>query len=62
MAMKITEDCIACGACLPECPTEAISEGDIYVIDPNVCVECEGHFDTPQRVSVCPIDDCIIKA
>jgi len=62
MAMKITADCIACGACLPECPTEAISEGDVYVIDPNVCVECVGHFDTPQCQSVCPIDDCIVKA
>jgi len=62
MAMKITPDCIACGACLPECPSEAISEGDIYVIDPNVCVECVGHYDTPQCASVCPIEDCIVKA
>ncbi len=38
MAMKIQEDCIACGACLPECPTNSISEGDIYVIDPKTCV------------------------
>ena len=34
MAYKINDTCIACGACKPECPTEAISEGDIYVIDP----------------------------
>ena len=61
MAMKITDECIACGACLPECPTESITEGDIYVIDPNTCVECEGHFDEPQCVLVCPVE-CIEKA
>ena len=62
MAMNITEDCISCGACLPECPTDSISEGDtIYVIDANTCVECVGHFDTQQCASVCPVD-CIVKA
>jgi ferredoxin len=62
MAMKITEECISCGACVPECPTESIAEGDtIYVIDISTCVECVGHFDTQQCVSVCPVD-CIIKA
>jgi ferredoxin len=63
MAMKIIgDDCISCGACEPECPVEAISEGDsYYVIDPDVCVECEGYFDTSQCVEVCPVD-CIEKA
>jgi ferredoxin len=44
MTMKILEDCIACGACVPECPTESISEGDgiLYVIDQATCVECVG--------------------
>ena len=51
MTMKITEDCIACGACVPECPTESISEGDgiTYVIDQATCVECQGHADSPKR-------------
>jgi ferredoxin len=62
MALKIVEDCIACGACLPECPTNSITEGDIYIIDPNTCVECEGHFDEPQCVAVCPVDTAIVKA
>jgi ferredoxin len=62
MAMKITEECISCGACVPECPTEAINEGDtIYVIDANVCVECVGHFDSPQCVASCPVE-CIVQA
>lgn len=63
MAMKITEECISCGACSTECPVEAISEGDtIYVIDSTKCVECKGYFDTQQCVSVCPIDGCIVPA
>lgn len=40
MAHKITDDCIACGSCLEECPEEAISEGDIYVIDADKCNDC----------------------
>lgn len=62
MAMKITDECISCGACEPECPVEAISEGDaIYVVNPDVCVECVGHNDSPQCVSVCPVE-CIVQA
>ena len=62
MSMKITDECIACGACTPECPTESISEGDtIYVINADTCVECVGHYDSPQCVSVCPVD-CIVTA
>ena len=61
MALYIDETCINCGACEPECPVNAISEGDeIYIIDASVCVECEGHFDDPQCIEVCPVD-CIQK-
>ncbi|MGB9005042.1 MAG: 4Fe-4S binding protein, partial [Candidatus Aminicenantales bacterium] len=45
MAYMITEECINCGACEPECPNQAISAGDaLYIIDPNRCTECVGHF------------------
>jgi len=40
MAYVITEDCIACGTCIDECPVNAISEGDIYKIDPDTCTDC----------------------
>lgn len=40
MAYKISDECIACGTCIDECPVDAISEGDIYVIDPNLCTDC----------------------
>ena len=60
MAYKITEDCIACAACIEECPNKAISEGDEYcVIDPAKCTECVGFFNTQQCVSVCPVDACV---
>ena len=61
MATHITEECINCGACEPECPNEAITPGDeIYEIEPSKCTECVGHYDTPQCVEVCPVD-CIPK-
>lgn len=61
MALKITDECINCDVCEPECPNQAISQGlDYYVIDPNLCTECVGHFDTPQCVEVCPVE-CIPK-
>jgi ferredoxin len=59
MALKITDICINCDVCEPECPNGAISMGaDIYEIDPKKCTECVGHFDRPQCVEVCPVD-CI---
>ena len=61
MALIITEECINCDVCEPVCPNDAISAGDeIYVIDPALCTECVGHFDTPQCVDICPVD-CIPK-
>ena len=66
MALMITDECINCDVCEPECPNDAISPGiEIYVIDPARCTQCVGHFDTPQCVEVCPVDcipvnpDCI---
>jgi len=75
MALMITEECINCGACEPECPNEAIYEGgvewelngeshdplsdDIYYIVPDKCTECVGFYDEPQCASVCPVDACV---
>ena len=60
MALMITDECINCDVCEPECPNEAISQGEeIYEIDPNLCTECVGHFDEPQCIEVCPVD-CIL--
>ena len=57
MPYKINEECISCGACEPECPNQAIKEGDtIYVIDPERCTECVGSFDSSKCVEVCPVD------
>jgi ferredoxin len=59
VALKITEQCINCDVCEPECPNGAISMGpEIYVIDWQRCTECVGHFDKPQCREVCPVD-CI---
>ncbi len=60
MALMITDECINCDVCEPECPNEAIYQGEeIYEIDPSRCTQCVGHFDTPQCIEVCPVD-CII--
>ncbi len=75
MATKITEDCINCGACEPECPNNAIYEGgakwelngeqhppllsDIFYIVPEKCTECVGFYDKEQCAAVCPVDCCI---
>jgi Na+-translocating ferredoxin:NAD+ oxidoreductase RNF subunit RnfB len=56
VALMITDECINCDVCEPECPNEAISLGpEIYEINPNRCTECVGHFEEPQCVQVCPV-------
>lgn len=61
MALLITDACINCDVCEPECPNQAIFMGpEIYQIDPGKCTECVGHFETPQCVEVCPVN-CIPK-
>jgi len=60
MAFKITEECINCGACEPECPNQAITAGDtIYVIDPDKCTECVGSHTESQCAAVCPVGSCV---
>ncbi len=60
MALYITDECINCDVCEPECPNGAITQGEeIYVIDPGLCTECVGHFEKSQCVEVCPVD-CIL--
>jgi hypothetical protein len=60
MATMITNDCINCGACEPECPNNAISQGEtIFVIDPKLCTECVGFHDYEACAAVCPVDCCV---
>jgi hypothetical protein len=60
MATMITNDCINCGACEPECPNNAISQGEtIFVIDPLLCTECVGFHDYEACAAVCPVDCCV---
>jgi len=60
MAFKITDECISCGACEPECPNNAISEGEtIYVVDALKCTECVGSHESSKCVEVCPVDCCV---
>ena len=59
MALMITDECINCDVCEPECPNNAIYAGvEIYEINPDLCTECVGHFETSQCVEVCPVE-CI---
>jgi hypothetical protein len=60
MATMITADCINCGACEPECPNNAISQGEtIFIIDPKLCTECVGFHDYEACAAVCPVDCCV---
>ena len=67
MAVKITDICIACGACIDECPVEAIVDDDdnptgedIYYVYADKCVECVGHHDEPACAAACPTEGCIV--
>ncbi len=60
MSTTITEECINCGACEPECPNQAISQGeDIFIIDAKLCTECVGFHDEEACAAVCPVDCCV---
>ncbi len=60
MATMITEECINCGVCEPECPNDAITEGEeTFVIDPELCTECVGFHGAEQCAEVCPVDCCV---
>ena len=56
MALMITDECVTCGACAPECPNQAISEGErAYAIDTDKCTECVGYFDAPLCLDICSV-------
>lgn len=60
MALYITDECINCDVCEDKCPNKAIHEGvSIFEINPDLCTECVGHFETSQCVEFCPVD-CIL--
>lgn len=66
MSVIITDTCISCGACIDECPVEAIVDdgdnptGDTYYVYPDKCVECVGHHDAPACAEACPTEGCIV--
>ncbi len=64
MSLKIiASQCTVCGACEFECPNAAIKfKGATYIIDPKLCTECEGQFDSPQCAAVCPVPDTCVPA
>ena len=54
MSPRITEECIACGACQDECPEGAIrEEGDRFVVDPDRCSDCGACAEA------CPVGACL---
>lgn len=60
MSYMITAQCINCNACLMDCPVNAISPGlSQYVIDPDVCIDCEGYYPVSRCLDVCPVGACV---
>ena len=60
MAYMVTAECVSCAACEFECPVRAITQtSNQYVIDPSVCIECEGYFPVPRCTWVCPVQACV---
>ncbi len=69
MAVMITDECINCDACAPECPVAAIIddgsdknpyEGERFYVKPESCVECVGHADEPRCAAACPTEGSIV--
>ncbi|MDD3323606.1 MAG: 4Fe-4S dicluster domain-containing protein [Sulfurospirillaceae bacterium] len=67
MAVKITDICISCGACIDECPVSAIVDdgdnptgADTYYVYADKCVECVGYNDSPACAQACPTEGCIV--
>jgi len=60
MGLRITDDCISCGLCVPECPMDAIYEEEIFVINQRKCDECKDREGGPECVQACPVE-CIVK-
>ncbi|MBF0109932.1 MAG: 4Fe-4S binding protein [Magnetococcales bacterium] len=61
MAYRIDTPCTGCWACLPLCPNDAIRpHGTIFTIKVSHCTECDGEFDDPQCVSICPVEEAIL--
>ena len=67
MAVLITDTCINCGACIDECPVEAIvdeddnpTDEDTYYVHADKCVECVDHHDEPACATACPTEGCIV--
>ena len=56
MAYKISDECIACGTCIDECPVSAIAEGDIYVIDPELCTDCGSCAEVCPTEAIAPAE------
>jgi len=69
MAVMITDLCINCGDCAPECPVAAILEDDNaknpheserFYVKPETCVECVSHADAPRCAEACPTEGSIV--